>query len=131
MIDNVYDLITTNMERLYADNVAFCFYDEQTDTVSAVRFGDYAQDIRRAVTYFKTTIPDIRGRKVCLLSRNCYEYAVNSFGVMMAGGVLVPMNQRKTWDELLRGIDRPYHPNTNGAATWSLDVIYSLEVLPL
>ena len=38
---------------------------------------------------------------------------------------------RKTWEELLRGIDRPYHPNTNGAATWSLDVIYSLEVLPL
>ena len=38
---------------------------------------------------------------------------------------------RKTWEELLRGIDRPYHPNTNGAATCSLDVIYSLEVLPL
>lgn len=38
---------------------------------------------------------------------------------------------RKTWEELLRGIDRPYHPNTNGAATWSLDVIYGLEVLPL
>ena len=100
MIDNVYDLITTNMEQRYADRVAFRFYDEQTDTVSAVRFGDYAQDIRRAVTYFKTTIPEIRGRKICLLSRNCYEYAVNSFGVMMAGGVLVPMNQRKTWEEL-------------------------------
>ena len=38
---------------------------------------------------------------------------------------------RQTWDELLRGIDRPVHPNTNGAATWSLDAIYLLEVLPL
>lgn len=37
----------------------------------------------------------------------------------------------KTWSELFRGIDRPIVPNTNGAATWSLDAIYCLEVLPL
>lgn len=37
----------------------------------------------------------------------------------------------QTWDQLLRGIERPVHPNTNGAATWSLDAIYLLEVLPL
>ena len=37
----------------------------------------------------------------------------------------------KTWEEMRRGIDRPYRPNTNGAATWSLDAIYLLEVLPL
>lgn len=36
-----------------------------------------------------------------------------------------------TWSELFRGIDEPVHPNTNGAATWSLDAIYCLEVLPL
>ncbi len=39
---------------------------------------------------------------------------------------------RKTWEGLLRELDRkPYVPNTNGAATWSLDAIYCLEVLPL
>ncbi len=39
---------------------------------------------------------------------------------------------RKTWEGLLRELDRkPYTPNTNGAATWSLDAIYCLEVLPL
>ena len=37
----------------------------------------------------------------------------------------------QTWEQLLRGIERPVHPNTNGAATWSLDAIYLLEVLPL
>lgn len=100
MIDNVYDLITANMEQRYADNVAFRFYDADTDTVTAIRFGDYAKDIRRAAAYFRATVPGIQGGKVCLLSKNCYEYAVNTFGVMMAGGVLVPMNQRKTWDEL-------------------------------
>ena len=36
-----------------------------------------------------------------------------------------------TWESMMKGIDRPYVPNTNGAATWSLDAIYLLEVLPL
>ena len=35
-----------------------------------------------------------------LLSRNCYEYGVNTFGAVLAGAVLVTMNQKKTWDEL-------------------------------
>ena len=35
------------------------------------------------------------------------------------------------WNELLRGIDRPIYPNTNNAATWNLDAIYLLEILPL
>lgn len=36
-----------------------------------------------------------------------------------------------TWTSLLRNVDGEIRPNTNGAATWSLDVIYSMEVLPL
>ena len=38
-----------------------------------------------------------------LLSRNCYEYGVNTFGAVLAGAVLVTMNQKKTWDELELG----------------------------
>ena len=37
---------------------------------------------------------------MCVWSNNSYHYAVNCYGVMMAGGVIVPMNQRKSWDEL-------------------------------
>ena len=29
-----------------------------------------------------------------------YEYGVNTFGAVLAGAVLVTMNQKKTWDEL-------------------------------
>ena len=100
MLNNVYDMITLNMEQRYADNVAFRYYDSEIDVVTTVLYREFAQDIRRAVNYFKSTIPDVKGKKICLLSKNCYEYAVNSFGVMMAGGVLVLLNQHKSWDEL-------------------------------
>ena len=100
VLDNVYDLITINMENRFADNVAFRFYDTANDAVTTILYKDYVQDIRRAVNYFQSTIPEVRGKKICLLTKNSYEYAVNSFGIVAAGAVLVLLNQRKSWDEL-------------------------------
>ena len=97
---NLYELLTLNMEQRFADRVAFRWYDADQDVVVEKHFGEYAQDIRRAVNYYLSTIPDIQGKRVCVWSNNSYHYAVNCYGVMMAGGVIVPMNQRKSWDEL-------------------------------
>ena len=100
LLDNVYDLITINMEDRFKDNVAFRFYDTANDAVTTILYKDYVQDIRKAVNYFQSTIPEIKGKKICLLTKNSYEYAVNTFGVVAAGAVLVLLNQRKSWDEL-------------------------------
>ena len=100
VLDNVYDLITINMEDCFKDNVAFRFYDTANDAVTTILYNDYVQDIRKAVNYFQSTIPEIKGKKICLLTKNSYEYAVNTFGVVAAGAVLVLLNQRKSWDEL-------------------------------
>ena len=100
VLDNVYDLITVNMEDRFKDNVAFRFYDTANDAVTTILYKDYVQDIRKAVNYFQSTIPEIKGKKICLLTKNSYEYAVNTFGVVAAGAVLVLLNQRKSWDEL-------------------------------
>ena len=89
VLDTVYDLVTLNMEQRFSERVALRFYNKDTDEVTTVLYKDYARDIRRAVSYFQSTIPDIKGKKICLLNKNCYEYAVNSFGIMLAGGVLV------------------------------------------
>ena len=97
---NLYELLTLNMEQRFANRVAFRWYDADQDVVVEKHFGEYAQDIRRAVNYYLSTIPDIQGKRVCVWSNNSYHYAVNCYGVMMAGGVIVPMNQRKSWDEL-------------------------------
>ena len=67
------------------------------ETVRAVTRSEI---IDRMTAYLKAEVPDIKGRRIVLLSRNCYEFCVASFGIILAGGVLVTLNQKKTWDEL-------------------------------
>lgn len=100
MINTVYELITDVMAKQYPDRVAFRYAAADGKTVVEKTYAQYVQDIRRAVTYFKENIPDIKGKRVGIMSRNCYEYGVNSFGAILAGAVVVTINQKKTWPEL-------------------------------
>ena len=67
---NLYELLTLNMEQRFANRVAFRWYDADQDVVVEKHFGEYAQDIRRAVNYYLSTIPDIQGKRVCVWSNN-------------------------------------------------------------
>ena len=96
----VYDMVTRCMEREFPDHVAIRYVAEDGKTVVEKKYREYAQDIRRMVAYLKAEVPDIKGRRIVLLSRNCYEFCVASFGIILAGGVLVTLNQKKNWDEL-------------------------------
>ena len=96
----VYDMVTRCMEQEFPDHVAIRYVAEDGKTVVEKKYCEYAQDIRRMVAYLKAEVPDIKGRRIVLLSRNCYEFCVASFGIILAGGVLVTLNQKKTWDEL-------------------------------
>lgn len=100
MAHTLYALVTRNMERIYPQRAAFRWYDEASGTVCTRTYAQYAQDIRRAVRCFAQSIPEMQGKRVCILSHNCYEYGVNALGVMLAGGVLAPLNQRADWGEL-------------------------------
>ena len=100
MIDNAFELVTQTMERQYPDHVAFRYVAADGETVVEKTYAQYVQDIRRVVTYLRGAIPDIKGKRVALLSKNCYEYGVNAFGIILAGGVVVTLNQKKTWPEL-------------------------------
>ncbi|MBD9127352.1 MAG: long-chain fatty acid--CoA ligase [Faecalibacterium prausnitzii] len=88
------------MEQEFPDHVAIRYVAEDGKTVVEKKYREYAQDIRRMVAYLKAEVPDIKGRRIVLLSRNCYEFCVASFGIILAGGVLVTLNQKKTWEEL-------------------------------
>ena len=96
----VYDMVTRCMEQEFPDHVAIRYVAEDGKTVVEKKYCEYAQDIRRMTAYLKAEVPDIKGRRIVLLSRNCYEFCVASFGIILAGGVLVTLNQKKTWDEL-------------------------------
>ena len=96
----VYDMVTRCMEQEFPDHVAIRYVAEDGKTVVEKKYRGYAQDIRRMTAYLKAEVPDIKGQRVVLLSRNCYEFCVASFGIILAGGVLVTLNQKKTWEEL-------------------------------
>ena len=96
----VYDMVTRCMEQEFPDHVAIRYVAEDGKTVVEKKYREYAQDIRRMTAYLKAEVPDIKGRRIVLLSRNCYEFCVASFGIILAGGVLVTLNQKKTWEEL-------------------------------
>ena len=96
----VYDMVTRCMEQEFPNHVAIRYVAEDGKTVVEKKYREYAQDIRRMVAYLKAEVPDIKGQRIVLLSRNCYEFCVASFGIILAGGVLVTLNQKKTWDEL-------------------------------
>ena len=96
----VYDMVTRCMEQEFPDHVAIRYVAEDGKTVVEKKYRGYARDIRRMTSYLKAEVPDIKGRRIVLLSRNCYEFCVASFGIILAGGVLVTLNQKKTWEEL-------------------------------
>ena len=96
----VYDMVTRCMEQEFPDHVAIRYVAEDGKTVVEKKYREYAQDIRRMTAYLKAEVPDIKGRRIVLLSRNCYEFCVASFGIILAGGVLVTLDQKKTWEEL-------------------------------
>lgn len=96
----VYDMVTRCMEQEFPDHVAIRYVAEDGKTVVEKKYREYAQDIRRMTAYLKALVPDIKGRRIVLLSRNCYEFCVASYGIILAGGVLVTLNQKKNWDEL-------------------------------
>ena len=96
----VYDMVTRCMEQEFPNHVAIRYVAEDGKTVVEKKYREYAQDIRRMVAYLKAEVPDIKGQRIVLLSRNCYEFCVASYGIILAGGVLVTLNQKKTWEEL-------------------------------
>ena len=100
MIDNAFDLVLHTMAEQYPQNVAFRYVAADGKTVVEKTYAQYAEDIRRTVTYLLENVPDLQGRHIAILSKNCYEYGVIAFGTILAGGVVVTVNQKKTWPEL-------------------------------
>ena len=91
----VFDMISA-MQNKYADRVAFR-YVEGKDTVVEKTYAQYVQDIRKATGYLQQELGEPKGKKIVILSRTNYEYGAVVFGTMMAGAVIVTLNQGKTW----------------------------------
>ena len=95
----VYDMVAAMQEK-FASRPAFRWVDDATITVKEKTYGEYVADIRKMTGYLQETVADLKGQRIAILSRTNYEYGVVAFGTMMAGAVIVTLNQKKTWPEL-------------------------------
>lgn len=95
----VYDMVAAMQEK-FASRPAFRWVDDATTTVKEKTYGEFVADIRKMTGYLQENIADLKGQRIAILSRTNYEYGVVTFGTMMAGAVIVTLNQKKTWPEL-------------------------------
>ena len=95
----VYDMIAAMQEK-FAFRPAFRWVDDATTTVKEKTYGEFVADIRKMTGYLQANVADLKGQRIVILSRTNYEYGVVTFGTMMAGAVIVTLNQKKTWPEL-------------------------------
>ena len=95
----VYDMIVAMQEK-YAERPAFRWVDDATKTVKEKTYGQFVEDIRKMTSYLQANVADVKGQRIVILSRTNYEYGVVTFGTVMAGAVIVTLNQKKTWPEL-------------------------------
>ena len=93
------------MEGEYAQRTAIRYYDETLEGVREIPYRQYARDIRRQAAALQAAVPDIEGKRVCVLAANSYDYAVSIFGTVLAGAVLVPLNLQKGWDDIRYELD--------------------------
>ena len=97
MINTVYELITDVMAKQYPDRVAFRYVAADGKTVVEKTYAQYVQDIRKVTGCLQQELGEPKGKKIVILSRTNYEYGAVVFGTMMAGAVIVTLNQGKTW----------------------------------
>ena len=95
----VYDMVAAMQEK-FASRPAFRWVDDATTTVKEKTYGEYVADIRKMTGYLQENVADLKGQRIAILSRTNYQYGVVAFGTMMAGAVIVTLNQKKTWPEL-------------------------------
>ena len=95
----VYDMVAAMQEK-FASRPAFRWVDDATTTVKEKTYGEFVADIRKMTGYLQEKVADLKGQRIAILSRTNYEYGVVTFGTMMAGAVIVTLNQKKTWPEL-------------------------------
>ena len=92
-------------EGKFAERAAFCFFDADEKQVT-VSYGQFYDDIRRAAGWLSGCVQSLRGAHIGLFAQSCYEAVVCLYAVLLSGGVLVPFNIGKSWDEISYEIDK-------------------------
>ena len=97
MITSVYQWLRF-IEENYKDDIAFQYYRDAQ--VHQIRYAEFVNDIKRFVCYLQKHEEMVEGKHFGILGRNSYHFLVCLYGVMAAGGVVVPLNIEESLDNI-------------------------------
>ncbi len=102
MVASVYQWLRF-IEENYKDDIAFQYYKDAE--VHQITYLQFVNDIRRFVCYLQKHEEIVEGKHFGILGRNSYHFLVCLYGVMVAGGVAVPLNIEESLDNISYQID--------------------------
>lgn len=98
MINDINELVEyiTN----FGTKDAFCFLNEK-DQVQHISFLQFSHEIKQCAAYINNINKNKKRLHIGILSRNCYEYQVYLLAIMLSDFVVVPLNSKKSPEEIL------------------------------
>lgn len=88
------------LEKNHAEQTAFRWIEDETNTIAEKSFIDFAADIRKFIGYLYSSCRETDGKHFALLAANCYHYAVAVYAILCVNAVALPLNYRER-DEVL------------------------------
>lgn len=87
------------------EDIVFQWVNEIDNSISRRTCKEFLLDIKKFASYLCTCYQNPRNKHFAIVSENSYEYVVGIFGIIYAGGVVVPISNQCENEELKYEID--------------------------
>ena len=82
------------------DSVIYQWINDADNSLIKKTYGDYFSDIKKFANYVLSNYDNIGKKHFAIVSKNSYDYVVAIFGIIYAGGVVVPISNQCEDEEL-------------------------------
>lgn len=83
------------LEQNYAEQIAFRWIDDETQSIIEKSYIDFVTDIRRFSGFLRSRCSDTDGKHFALMAANSYHYAVAVYAIICVNAVVLPLNYRE------------------------------------
>lgn len=96
-IASIRELVEDSCE-MYADNIAFLFHDKEGKEITEISYSRTGKDVRYFATYLCSL--GLHEKKVAVIGRNSYPWALTYLAVCCGVGVIVPLDRDLHGDQI-------------------------------
>lgn len=88
-MNTIYQLIQ-HMDKVYAEQKVFQYCEKKK--VYGVTYSTFVRDIKKCAGFLVQKFPDIENKHIGICAKNSYQYMVHFMAILLAKGVVVPLN---------------------------------------